>query len=85
MYSPASIAVPAEHYVMFYVVLYYLIGSFSLILRCFFQLFVNRERVTKADFVLSIFWPVMIWLVPISFILDLRTLVDLRNNEIDHA
>lgn len=85
MYNPTPAEVPAEYYLLFYVTMYYFIGSFSLILRCFFQLFVNRERVTKADFVLSIFWPVMVWLVPTSFILDLRTLADLRNNEIDQA
>lgn len=85
MYNPTPVAVPTEYYLLFYASMYYFIGSFSLILRCFFQLFANRERVTKADFVLSIFWPVMVWLIPISFILDLRTLADIRDNEIDHA
>lgn len=85
MYNPTPVAVPTEYYLLFYASMYYFIGSFSLILRCFFQLFANRERVTKADFVLSIFWPVMVWLIPISFILDLRTLADIRSNEIDHA
>lgn len=85
MYNPMPTAVPTEYYLVLYTSMYYFIGSFSLILRCFFQLFVNRERVTKADLVLSIFWPVMVWLIPISFILDLRTLADIRSNEIDHA
>lgn len=64
---------------------YYMVSSFALILRVFFQLFVNKEAVSKTDFILSIFWPIMIWLIPINFIRDTVKIASIRENPIDNS
>lgn len=62
---------------------YYMVASFSLMLRVFFQLFVNKENVSKTDFILCVFWPVMIWLIPINFIRDMIKITNIRENPIE--
>lgn len=64
---------------------YYMVASFALIMRVFFQLFVNKEAVTKTDFVLSIFWPVMIWLVPVKFIRDIAKICSLGEDSVNNT
>lgn len=66
----------AEPYILLHY--YYMVASFALMLRCFFMLFVIKEPITKTDFTLSVFWPVMIWLVPINFIRDTIRIINLR-------
>lgn len=64
---------------------YYMISSLALMLRVFFQLFVNKEAVSKTDFVLSIFWPIMIWLIPLNFIRDTIKIANLRENPVNNS
>lgn len=63
---------------------YYMISSLALMMRVFFQLFVNKEAVSKTDFALSIFWPVMIWLIPFNFIRDTIKIANLRENSVNN-
>lgn len=64
---------------------YYMISSLALMLRVFFQLFVNKEPVSKTDFALSIFWPIMIWLIPLNFIRDTIKIANLRENPVNNS
>ena len=75
--------VMSDPYVLIYY--YYMISSLALMLRVFFQLFVNKEAVSKTDFVLSIFWPIMIWLIPLNFIRDTIKIANLRENPVNNS
>lgn len=63
--------------ILSYIILGYIIANSSLMLRVFFQLYIAKKPITKADFVLSVFWPIMIWLIPISYIKDIKILLRL--------
>lgn len=64
-----------------YVILYYFISSMSLTLRVFFQLFVTKDTITKTDFVVCIFWPVILWLMPLSFVRDVDKILTIRKQQ----
>ena len=64
-----------------YVILYYFISSMSLTLRVFFQLFVAKDTITKTDFVVCIFWPVILWLMPLSFVRDVDKILTIRKQQ----
>lgn len=68
---------------IFYAFLYYIIANFSLMLRCFMQLYVLKKPVTKTDFVIPLIWPVLLWLIPMGIIKDIRALLCLRRNLIN--